>query len=253
MKKLVICLSLLLAGIANADELADANALLQQKAYPKAIAAYTRLANAGNAEAQLHLGEMYWYGEAGAVDEAKADAWFRKSAAKGNKTAAAALEVMQQRQLRRAEIDFWLTKYDGADLKSGKLQCSAPRIPAISKDNQQIARVGNSVEAWQACYNGFVANMNASAELLSHIPADIAKLLNQQELDTAKAHYQEVHARIAADASIGAKLLLADFAAWRGATEAWVADHNALVKSSTANDRSNELDARKNNYAAPAR
>ena len=68
MKKIVICLGLLFAGLAHADELADANALFQKKAYPQALQLYTKLANAGNAEAQLHLGEMYWYGEAGAID-----------------------------------------------------------------------------------------------------------------------------------------------------------------------------------------
>jgi hypothetical protein len=253
MKKIMICLGLLVAGMANADELADANTLFQKKAYPQAVVLYTRLANAGNAEAQLHLGQMYWYGEAGAVDEARADAWFRKAAAKGNKAAAAALDVMKQRQAQRAQIDFWIAKYDGADLKAGKFQCAVPRIPAISKDNAEIKRVANNVEVWQECYNGFVANMNANSAISAKIPGDIARLLNQNELDAAKAHYEEVHARIGADASIGAKLLLADFAAWRGATETWVADHNALVRSSTANDRSSESDARKNNYAPVAR
>lgn len=253
MKKIVFCLGLMLAGLACADELADANGLFQKKEYARALQAYTRLANAGNAEAQQHLGEMYWYGEAGAVDEAKADAWFRKAAAKGNKTAAAALEVMKQRQLRRSDIDYWVAKYDGADLKSGKFACSAPRIPAISKDNQEITRVGNSVEAWQECYNGFVANLNAHSALAARIPADVIKLFNERELDAAKLHIDEVHMRLGADASIGAKLLLADFTAWRNATDAWVAEHNALVKRSTAADRSNELDARKNNYQTPAR
>ncbi|MDL2356062.1 MAG: sel1 repeat family protein [Pseudomonadota bacterium] len=248
MKKIVICLSLLLAGLAHADELADANALFQKKAYPQALQSYTKLANGGNAEAQFHLGEMYWYGEAGAVDEVKADAWFRKAADKGNKSAAAALEIMKQRTLRRAEIDFWTTKYDGADLKSGKYRCVAPRIPAVSKDNAEIDRVSASVAAWQACYNGFVENLNASTPMTKLIPPDIAKLLNQRESDAAKAHLDDVQQRIAADSSIGAKLELADFAAWRSATETWVTEHNALVKSSTASDRSSELDARKNNY-----
>jgi TPR repeat protein len=253
MKKVVICLGLMLAGLANADELADANALFQKQSYPQALQLYTRLANAGNAEAQLHLGEMYWYGEAGAIDEARADAWFRKAAAKGNKTAAAALEVMQQRGLRRADIDYWVSKYDGADLKSGKFRCVVPRIPALSKMNEEITSVANSVSAWQDCYNGFVANLNANTPMSKRIPEDIAKLLNQQELDAAKAHLDGVQQRIAADATIGAKLVLADFAAWRSATETYVSEHNALVKSSTASDRSNELDARKNNYAPAGR
>jgi TPR repeat protein len=253
MKLAVLCLALVMAGLAHADELADANALFQKKAYPKALQIYSKLAAAGNAEAQLHLGEMYWYGEAGEIDLVKADTWFRKAAAKGNKTAIVALEVMKQRELRRADIDYWISKYDGADLKSGEFRCVAPRIPAISKQNEEITRVASGVDAWQSCYNGFVANLNANSPLSKKIPADIVVLLNQQELEAAKTYLDEVRQRIAADASIRAKLVLADFAAWRSATEAWVTEHNALVKSSNANDRSAELDARKNNYGAPAK
>src|SRR4051794_27145023 len=100
MKTMLFCLSLLVSGAACADELADANALFEKKAYPEALQKYTKLANAGNVEAQQHLGQMYWYGEAGAVDEAKAEAWFRKAAAKGNKVAIASLEMYKQRALR---------------------------------------------------------------------------------------------------------------------------------------------------------
>jgi TPR repeat protein len=252
MKKIVICLGLLYASLARADELSDANALFQKKSYPQALQLYTKLANAGNAEAQFHLGEMYWYGEAGTIDNAKAESWFRKSAEKGSKGAVAGLELMKQRDARRADIDFWTTKYDGADLKSGKFRCAAPRIPALSKVNEEIASVAGKVAAWQECYNGFVANMNANAAAAKRIPADIAGMLNQKEMDAAQARIDNVHQGIAADASIGAKLVLADFAAWRNATEAYVNEHNALVKTSTEGDRSNELDARKRNYA-PAR
>lgn len=248
MKKIVICLSLLFASLAHADELTDANALFQKKSYPQALQLYTKLASAGNAEAQLHLGEMYWYGEAGAIDDARAESWFRKAAAKGNKTAVAALELMKQRATRRADIDFWTTKYDGADLRSGKFRCAAPRIPAISKENEEINSVGEKVSAWQECYNGFVANMNANATVAQRIPADIAKLLNQKETEAAQARIVSVHEAIAADASISAKLVLADFAAWRSATEAYVNGHNELVKSSTEKDRTNELDARRKKY-----
>lgn len=253
MKKIVICLSLLFASLAHADELADANALLQKKSYSQALQLYTKLGNAGNAEAQLHLGEMYWYGEAGTIDNAKAELWFKKAAAKGNQTAVAALELMKQRETRRADIDFWTTKYDGADLKSGKFRCAAPRIPAISKENGEITSVAGKVAAWQECYNAFVANMNANAAAAKRIPADIARLLNQKEMDAAQARIDNVHQGIAADASISAKLVLADFAAWRGATEAYVSEHNELVKTSVKGDRSNELDARRHNYAPAAK
>jgi TPR repeat protein len=253
MKKIVFCLSLLLAGAACADELADANALFQKKAYPQALQLYTKLANAGNAEAQLHLGEMYWYGEAGAIDEAKADAWFRKSAAKGNKTAAAALEVMKQRVVRRADIDYWIAKYDGADLKSGKYRCPAPRIPSISKTNEEIEAVAARVQAWQDCYNGFVVNLNDASPLVKRIPKDVEALMNQREMDKAKAYLDEVHVRIAEDAKVSAKLVLADFGAWRSATDAYVAEHNMILKNTPTTEQQKEFDARKRNYAPPAK
>lgn len=251
MKKIVICLGLMLAGLASADELADANALLGKKAYPQALQSYTRLANGGNAEAQFHLGEMYLYGEAGAIDEARADAWFRKAAAKGSKAAVAALELMKQRTLRRADIDYWVSKYDGADLKAGEFRCVAPRIPALSKVNEEIDRVGASIRAWHECHNGFIANLNANTPMTKLIPPDIAKLFNQKELDAARAYLDDVQQRIAADATINAKLVLADFAAWRSATEAYVVEHNQVVKSSSAADRSEEFLERRKIFAPP--
>lgn len=249
MKKLLFCLALLLAGAASADELADANALFKKKAYPQALQLYTKLANAGNAEAQLHLGEMYWYGEAGAADDAKADAWFRKAAAKGNKTAAAALEVMKQRVVRRAEIDHWMSKYDGADLRSGQFRCPAPRIPAISKSNEEIEAVAARVEAWQDCYNDFARNLNDASPLVKRIPPDLAALMNLQEMEKARSYLGEVHLRIAEDAKVGSKLVLADYAAWRSATDTYVAEHNLIVKAGTKAERQADIDARKRNYA----
>jgi TPR repeat protein len=249
MKKIVLCLSLLFAGAAHADELADANALFQKKAYPQALQLYTKLANGGNAEAQVALGQMYWYGEAGAVDDAKAEAWFRKAGAKGNKTAVAALEVMKQRVVRRTDIDYWISKYDGADLKSGQFRCPAPRIPTVSKINEEITAVATRVEAWQNCYNGFVNNLNEAAPLVKRIPPDVSTLMNQQELEKARVYLDEVHARIAEDAKVSAKLVLADFSVWRSATDAYVAEHNAIIKAGPSAERQQDIDARKRNYA----
>lgn len=244
MKKIVICLALAFAGLAHADELADANALFQKQAYPQALQLYSRLAGAGNAEAQLHLGEMYWYGEAGAIDLVKADAWFRKAAAQGNKSAAAALAVMQQRQARRADIDYWISAYDGTDLKGGKFRCPAPRFPAVSKINEEITGVTSAMTAWQQCYNGFVQNLNANSSLAKRVPEDVLTLFNEQELTAARAHLTDVVQRIAAEAGINAKLVLADFAAWRSATEQYVSEHNAVIRSTSSRA---EADARRNN------
>jgi hypothetical protein len=232
MKNVLFCLSLLVCSASvAADPLADANALFAQKAYPQALQAYTRLANAGNADAQQQLGQMYWYGEAGMVDEAKAEAWFTKAAAKGNKVAIASLELMKQRVTRRAEMDHWVGKYDGADLKSGEFRCPAPRFPALSKVNEEIDRVSGLMTAWQECHNRFVVNLNAASPLVKRIPPDVARLMNKDEHEKARVHLEQVQANLSESAKVNAKMVLADFAAWRDATEAWVSEHNAIVRS----------------------
>jgi TPR repeat protein len=231
MKKTLFCLTLLLCGAAVADELADANALFAKKAYSEALQKYTKLANAGNVEAQQHLGQMYWYGEAGTVDEAKAEAWFRKAAAKGDKVAIASLDVMQQRVARRVDIEYWTSKYDGSDLRSGQYRCPAPRFPTLSKQNDEIERVSEKMKTWQDCYNKAVTHLNNSSPLTKLIPADIAKLMSKDETERAREHLQHVHDNLAEDASVGSKVVLADFAAWRSATEAYVNEHNEMVKN----------------------
>jgi len=228
-KTALLFAGLLLAGLAHAGELDDAKALFEQKKYPEAMKLYTKLANAGNVEAQQNLGQMYWYGEAGEVDEAKATMWFTKAAAKGNKVAADSLVIMQQRVARRADIDYWVTKYDGEDLKTGKFYCPAPRVPPISKQSEEIDRVANAINKWQDCYNGFVQNLNAVSPLTNRIPADVAKLMNAAEMEKARTHLAQVQENVSEEAKVASKMVLADVAVWRGATEAYIAEHNAIM------------------------
>ncbi|MES2018892.1 MAG: sel1 repeat family protein [Pseudomonadota bacterium] len=237
MKKLLFCLSMLLCGALHADELADANALFAKKSYPQALQMYAKLANGGNAEAQLHMGEMHLYGEAGAVDLAKAEVWFKKSAAKGNKTAIAALEMMRQRELHKAELAYWMAGYDGADLTGGQYRCPAPRVPAMSKQNDEIASIGAKVDKWKACYNAFVENLNAAAPLTSRIPKDVADLMTEAETAIATAHLAQVYSRIMEDARVQSKLFLADLTVWRDATDAYVTENNRIVEEAKSGKR----------------
>jgi hypothetical protein len=253
MKPFLFCLLLLGCCSARATpaELAQADALFAQKSYPQALHLYTKLANAGNANAQQQLGQMYWYGEAGAVDEAKAESWFRKAAAKGNAVAAASLELMKQRTQRRAEIMHWVEQYQGEDLKSGKFNCQAPRVPTISKQSEDIERVSVSIANWQNCYNAYVTNLNAASPLVQRIPADIVKLMNKAEMTRAGERLAQVHENLAEEARVGSKLVLADVAAWRSATEAYVKEHNAIVAKAPSEERTRDIEARKSNYAQP--
>lgn len=248
MKTLVLCVALLFAGAATADELADADALFAKKSYPQALQLYTRLANAGNVVAQRHLGEMYWYGEAGAISDDKAQGWFRRAAASGDKEAAAALDVMAQRVARKGDIAFWTDSYDGEALRSGKFKCAAPRLPTISKDNADIDAVLARVKVWQDCYNGFVRILN-TATFASQVPPDLGKLMKQEEIDKVTARLDTVHARLAEDARISSQIILADIAAWRTATDNWVKEHNDIIKAGPTAERQADIDARKRNYA----
>jgi TPR repeat protein len=230
MKRFLFCLSLVISCAVHAGELEDANALFEKKDYPGALKIYTRLADAGNPQAQQLLGQMYWYGEAGQVDEARAKTLFEKSAAKGNKVAQASLGVMQQRVERRADIDYWVRGYDGSELKSGEFRCPAPRIPTVSKINDEIERVGAAVANWQTCYNKMVTNLNDVSPLSKRIPQDIATLMSKAETDASHAHLERVRLNIAEEAKVNSRLIMADFAAWRSATEAYVDQHNQTVK-----------------------
>jgi len=247
MKTLLFCVALLAAGVASADELADADALFAKKAYPEALQKYTRLANAGSPVAQQHLGEMYFYGEAGAVDMDKAAGWFRKAAAKGNATAVASLDLIKQREQRRAELDYWIAKYDGSDIRTDEYRCPAPRFPAQSRQNEDIERYGAKMTAWQDCYNRYVEHLNAVTPLTKRIPADIKKLLTKAEMEKATAHLSAVQQGLEEDAKIGARMVVADFTAWRDATDAYVSQHNEIVKNAPAPEREQERESRKNN------
>jgi hypothetical protein len=249
MKRFVLLACLLACSTVRADALSDANALFANKAYPQALAAYTKLANAGNVEAQQHLGGMYFYGEAGAVDEVKAESWFRKAAAKGNAVAVASLEMMKQRKARRAEIVHWVEQYQGEDLKTGQSSCPLPRIPAISKQAAEVERVSANIATWQNCYNAYVTKLNAALPLVKRIPADVVKLMNQAETVRANERLALVQENLTEEARVSSKLFLADVAAWRSATEAYVKEHNAIVASGPSEERAREIEARKKNYA----
>lgn len=231
MKIRLFCFTLLLCGSALAGELEDAHALFAKKDYTQALKLYAKLANSGNPDAQQALGQMYFYGEAGQVDEARAVELFRKAAAKGNKVAIASLELIDQRVKRRADIDYWIKGYDGEDLKSGEFRCAAPRIPAMSKINADIDRIGAAVKSWQDCYNRYVTNLNQAMPLNKRIPADIAKLMTKDETERSNAYLTQLEANLTEEAKVSSKLVLADFAAWRTATENYVNEHNAMVKA----------------------
>jgi hypothetical protein len=229
--KRLLCIALLAAAsLARADDLGEANRLLAAKSYDKALPIYQRLADAGNPEAQMRLGEMYWFGDGTRADLAKAKMWFERSAAKGNADAAASLEALKRRETRGNEIAYWTTTYAGADMVSGKFACKRPAIPTLSKSNEEIKQVTASIDEWRNCYNGFVANVNDALPPGKRIPADVLDMMTPAEASQAQRHLDQVYNKLTTDAANDAATFAKEETSWRKATEAYVLEQNQNTK-----------------------
>ncbi len=228
----LFCLACAVGGSATADDLADANLALQQKNYPVALKLFNKLSS--NSEAQLRLGEMYWYGEGVAVDRSKADALFAKAAAAGNPAAVAATRLSAQRAARTADIALWTGGYTGEELRAGKYACPTPAIPERSTANADIKRVSAEIGAWTTCYNGVVANIETLMPAGKAIPGDVLELMNEQEIAQARQHLDTVYQRVATAARADAEPVIARRAAWQAQTAEFVRLENATIEKRTA-------------------
>ena len=88
--------------------------------YGKATAAWSALADAGNAEAQFNLGLMYHSGVVGDVNESEAVKWYQKSAQSGYSKAQEFLAVAYREgwfglPRDKQQADFWLKQLDAAN------------------------------------------------------------------------------------------------------------------------------------------
>jgi TPR repeat protein len=230
-------LLILSVGAACADELADAANALNSKNYPQALAIYTRLASAGNPEAALRLGEMYWYGEGVPLDRAKGDAFFAQAAAAGNQAAVAATGLTRERQRRMADISHWTTGYDGADLVAGKFNCVAPTFPQHSETKREIRQVSDASDAYAACYNGFIANLASK-----RIPEDVLVLMSEQELSQASEHLGKVYSAAAARGKLAADQAVARREQWMKQTTDYLTTQNLRRENEVADmDRNSEV------------
>jgi len=230
MRNFLFCLLLTLCGGAAAQTLSDAYRVHAEKKYAEALALFEKLARAGDAEAKLRLGEMYWYGEGmAAPDRDRADGLFRQAHEAGNKEAAEALTLSARRAARSADIARWTGGYDGADLTAGKYACPLPTIPDVSKNNKEIKATSEAYAAWSQCYNGFVQDLEGPLAPANRIPPDLAVLMTDAEKAQAAAHLNQVYASVVDKVAGNANAVIARHAAWEKATQAFVAEHNNQV------------------------
>ncbi|UUZ47612.1 hypothetical protein LP420_31230 [Massilia sp. B-10] len=60
--------------------------------------------------------------------------------------------------------------------------------------------------------------------------------MTKDEMDKATTHLDGVYTNLVESARVTAKLLLADYAVWRDATDAYVLQHNKMVKDAKGKD-----------------
>lgn len=209
-------------GLALADDLAVANAAFAAKDYPKALTLYSQLAAANNPEAQLRLGEMYWYGEGAPLDRSRGDALFAKAAAAGNKDAIADLKLTAQRAQKTDAIAYWTTRYNGDDLTAGKFACPAPAVPAVSKTAEEVKALSASAVAWRTCYTGFIANIGDAMPPGKRIPEDVAIVMSEPELQQAKSHLDKVYNDVLQREKAKSLAVIAQLDKWQASTAVYV-------------------------------
>lgn len=238
MKSALLVLALL-GGNVLADELSDAAKLLEARDYARALPIFTRLAEAGNPAAQYHLGEMYWYGEGVPADTAKGDAWFRKADQAGYPAAKAALVLTAQRVARRAEIDAYVQRYDGADVALEKYNCAKPAIPEYSRTAKEIKTVSDSIDDWLACYEGFQRHLEAQLPVGKALPEDLANLMTDAEIAQTNARMSSAYAAVNAAGKSQAQHILAARTAWHQKTSEFV-QHAAVNSQRLMDERERE-------------
>ncbi len=226
MRRFLLSLLFVSCGALAADDLAEANRLLAAKDYGKAMAMFTRLADAGNPDAQLRMGEMHWFGEGTGEDLDAARRWFEKSAAAGNVGARESLAVLDRRKTRGAEIVYWTQQYDGADLRSGKFDCPMPAIPEASRTNEEIKATKQAIDSWRSCQQGFMANFNATVSSGKHIPAEVLGMMTPSEVKRARDHVQAVYASLKAKAIADVDTIAGRQLEWHKATDAFAKEEN---------------------------
>lgn len=236
MKKVVATMVLAACcGAAGAQEISDGVKAWERQDYARAHDIFTRLALAGNTEAQRQLGEMIGFGEGAPEDVAEARGWLERSRAGGNGHAAESLALVERRAAGKAEIQRYVSSYDGTGLALLAYQCGNPDIPESSKTRKEIERVHARIGDWYACYGRFTQTLAAAAS--NAIPKQTAQIMNTAELARARGRVAGVVARIGADGKGEAGKVEAAERRWIASTEREVAALDQMSRMVIEQDR----------------
>jgi hypothetical protein len=103
-------------------------------------------------------------------------------------TGHARADEQAQRLAHLADIAYYTTQYDGADIALARFNCGrAGGMHAAAPERA----------AWLACYERFVANYNAALPVGRSIPADVVDVMTDAELAAAQQRMNQVFVQIA--------------------------------------------------------
>lgn len=208
-----ILLCLTVGATAHADELATGIKAWEQRDFATAQTIFTRLASAGNTEAQLLLGEMYGYGEGVPEDSGQAERLLGQAHAGGHKDAAESLANVRQRAARKDDIARYVAGAGASPPSLAQFGCVMPAFPQESRTQVEIKAVAAESAKWRNCYERYAAQLVQPA---AKPPADLAKLMNLVELERAGRARAQAMAAAAAAAN-------AEAAAFSRASDKWYA------------------------------
>jgi hypothetical protein len=137
---------------------------------------------------------------------------------------------MGKRQARQTEIDYYVQRYDGADVALDKFNCVKPAIPARSETAADTKLVGAGIDAWMVCYNRFIKNLQTLLPAGKAIPDDLADLMTDAEIQQAVKRMDLAYAAVHADARSQADQLMAARRAWQTGSSEYASTENARLK-----------------------
>jgi predicted RNA-binding protein with RPS1 domain len=135
-----------------------------------------------------------------------------------------------QHRARQSDIDYYTQRYDGADVALARFNCVKPDIPARSETKQDIKAVGAGIDAWMACYNGFVKKLHDVLPVGKAIPDDLVDLMTDDELKQALSRLDHAYAAVYAEGKQRADQIMAAREAWQTRTNEFVATENARTQ-----------------------
>ena len=200
----------------------------------------SRRAAAGDSDAMMRLGELYWYGDGLPLDRDKGDALFRRAAAAGNPGAAEALQRSGARQQRLAEIAYWTGGITARQLPGAEFDCKGPEFPTYSDIRVDAAKVVASYENYRTCYNSYVDKLFGDLPTVRRIPADLAALMSDDEFEQARVHVDALVASTVATLKQRSAPVLAERDRWVERSIAYITTQELRRHSARVVGQANE-------------